>query len=86
MLLLVIPPYIGTEEEIDIENSVKDFRAYDGIVCLPKMMYWLFYRKIANDTKPAFQTKVLFFLEINQNWDQKHWNYINTNLSGHNTC
>ena len=75
------PPYIGTEEEIDIENSVKDFEPMMALFA-PENDVLAFYRKIANDTETSLSDEGLF-LEINQNWDQKHWNYIKINYPKH---
>ncbi|MCT4328508.1 peptide chain release factor N(5)-glutamine methyltransferase [Elizabethkingia anophelis] len=59
------PPYIGTEEEIDIENSVKDFEPMMALFA-PENDVLAFYRKIANDTKTSLSNKGFVFLEINQ--------------------
>lgn len=59
------PPYIGIDEEKEIEPSVKDFE--------PKMALFsptddalLFYKKIAVDSRDYLKEKGLLFLEINQ--------------------
>ncbi|EQB94036.1 peptide chain release factor N(5)-glutamine methyltransferase [Elizabethkingia anophelis] len=59
------PPYIGTEEEIDIENSVKDFEPMMALFA-PENDVLAFYRKIANDTETSLSNKGFVFLEINQ--------------------
>lgn len=48
-IIISNPPYIGTEEEIDIENSVKDFEPMMALFA-PENDVLAFYRKIANDT------------------------------------
>lgn len=59
------PPYIGTEEEIDIENSVKDFEPMMALFA-PENDVLAFYRKIANDTETSLSDEGFVFLEINQ--------------------
>ena len=59
------PPYIGTEEEIDIENSVKDFEPMMALFA-PENDVLSFYRKIANDTETSLSNEGFVFLEINQ--------------------
>ncbi|WP_288788783.1 peptide chain release factor N(5)-glutamine methyltransferase [uncultured Elizabethkingia sp.] len=59
------PPYIGTEEEIDIENSVKDFEPMMALFA-PENDVLAFYRKIANDTETSLSNEGFVFLEINQ--------------------
>ncbi|OPB94789.1 peptide chain release factor N(5)-glutamine methyltransferase [Elizabethkingia ursingii] len=59
------PPYIGTEEEVDIENSVKDFEPMMALFA-PQNDVLAFYRKIANDTDNKLADGGHIFLEINQ--------------------
>ncbi|KUG12137.1 protein-(glutamine-N5) methyltransferase, release factor-specific [Elizabethkingia sp. HvH-WGS333] len=59
------PPYIGTEEEVDIENSVKDFEPMMALFA-PQNDVLAFYRKIANDTGNKLADGGFVFLEINQ--------------------
>lgn len=59
------PPYIGTEEEVDIENSVKDFEPMMALFA-PQNDVLAFYRKIANDTDNKLADGGYIFLEINQ--------------------
>ncbi|OPC36976.1 peptide chain release factor N(5)-glutamine methyltransferase [Elizabethkingia miricola] len=59
------PPYIGTEEEIGIENSVKDFEPMMALFA-PENDVLAFYRKIANDTETSLSNEGFVFLEINQ--------------------
>jgi len=59
------PPYIGTEEEVDIENSVKDFEPMMALFA-PQNDVLAFYRKIAIDTDNKLADGGHIFLEINQ--------------------
>ena len=59
------PHYIGTEEEVDIENSVKDFEPMMALFA-PQNDVLAFYRKIANDTDNKLADGGHIFLEINQ--------------------
>ena len=59
------PPYIGTEEEVDIENSVKDFEPMMALFA-PQNDVLAFYRKIVNDTENKLADGGYVFLEINQ--------------------
>lgn len=59
------PPYIGTEEEVDIENSVKDFEPMMALFA-PQNDVLAFYRKIANNTGNKLADGGFVFLEINQ--------------------
>lgn len=59
------PPYIGTEEEVDIENSVKDFEPMMALFA-PQNDVLAFYRKIASDTDNKLADGGHIFLEINQ--------------------
>ncbi|MCL1672027.1 peptide chain release factor N(5)-glutamine methyltransferase [Elizabethkingia ursingii] len=59
------PPYIGTEEEVDIENSVKDFEPMMALFA-PQNDVLAFYRKIASDIDNKLADGGHIFLEINQ--------------------
>ena len=59
------PPYIGKEEEIEIENSVKDFEPTMALFS-PTEDALIFYRKIAKDALKHLNKEGFIFLEINQ--------------------
>lgn len=59
------PPYIGIEEEIEIEDSVKGFEPTMALFS-PTSDALIFYRKIAEDSKKHLKENGLLFLEINQ--------------------
>lgn len=59
------PPYIGIEEEIEIEDSVKEFEPKMALFS-PTSDALIFYRKIAEDSKKYLNKNGLLFLEINQ--------------------
>lgn len=59
------PPYIGLDEEKEIESSVKDFEPKIALFS-PTQDALIFYRKIAQDAKNYLNSKGLIFLEINQ--------------------
>lgn len=59
------PPYIGIEEEIEIEDSVKGFEPKMALFS-PTSDALIFYRKIAEDCKKHLNNNGLLFLEINQ--------------------
>ncbi|RXM50478.1 MULTISPECIES: peptide chain release factor N(5)-glutamine methyltransferase [unclassified Chryseobacterium] len=59
------PPYIGMEEEIEIEHSVKGFEPTMALFS-PTSDALIFYRKIAEDSKEHLKSNGLLFLEINQ--------------------
>ncbi|WP_378105515.1 peptide chain release factor N(5)-glutamine methyltransferase [Chryseobacterium sp. sg2396] len=59
------PPYIGIDEEHEIENSVKGFEPMMALFS-PTSDALIFYRKIAEDAKKYLQDNGLLFLEINQ--------------------
>ena len=59
------PPYIGIEENPDIEFSVKDFEPNLALFS-PTSDALIFYRKIAEDCKKHLAENGLLFLEINQ--------------------
>lgn len=59
------PPYIGMEEEIEIEDSVKDFEPKMALFS-PTSDALIFYRKIAQDAVKKLKKGGWIFLEINQ--------------------
>ncbi|MCW3168841.1 peptide chain release factor N(5)-glutamine methyltransferase [Chryseobacterium sp. 09-1422] len=59
------PPYIGIEEEVEIEDSVKGFEPLMALFS-PTSDALIFYRKIAEDCEQYLNENGLLFLEINQ--------------------
>jgi len=59
------PPYIGIEENIEIEDSVKVFEPNIALFS-PTSDALIFYRKIAEDSKNHLSENGMVFLEINQ--------------------
>ena len=59
------PPYIGIEENPDIEDSVKGFEPNLALFS-PTSDALIFYKKIAKDCKYHLAENGLLFLEINQ--------------------
>lgn len=59
------PPYIATNEEAEIEHSVKDFEPKIALFS-PTQDALVFYKKIAKDCENHLQESGIFFLEINQ--------------------
>lgn len=59
------PPYIGIEEEVEIEDSVKGFEPTMALFS-PTSDALIFYKKIAEDCKEHLNKNGLLFLEINQ--------------------
>ncbi|AZA89723.1 Release factor glutamine methyltransferase [Chryseobacterium nakagawai] len=59
------PPYIGIEEETEIEDSVKGFEPTMALFS-PTSDALIFYRKIAEDSREHLKNNGLLFLEINQ--------------------
>ena len=59
------PPYIGIDENIEIEDSVKGFEPNIALFS-PTQDALIFYRKIAKDCENHLNENGLFFLEINQ--------------------
>lgn len=59
------PPYIGKDEEQEIEHSVKGFEPTMALFS-PTSDALIFYRKIAEDAKKYLNKNGLLFLEINQ--------------------
>lgn len=64
-IIISNPPYIGIEEEYEIENSVKGFEPTMALFS-PTSDALIFYRKIAEDSKKYLNENGLLFLEINQ--------------------
>ncbi|UZT98700.1 peptide chain release factor N(5)-glutamine methyltransferase [Chryseobacterium fluminis] len=59
------PPYIGIDEQQDIEYSVKGFEPLMALFS-PTSDALIFYRKIAEDSKKYLNKNGFLFLEINQ--------------------
>ena len=59
------PPYIGIDENAEIEDSVKGFEPNIALFS-PTSDALIFYRKIAKDCEKHLNENGLFFLEINQ--------------------
>ena len=59
------PPYIGIDENVEIEDSVKDYEPNIALFS-PTSDALIFYRKIAEDAKKNLNEEGLIFLEINQ--------------------
>lgn len=64
-IIISNPPYIAIEEDIEIENSVKDFEPNIALFS-PTEDALIFYRKIAEDCQKHLTPNGMFFLEINQ--------------------
>lgn len=64
------PPYIGIEEEVEIEDSVKGFEPAMALFS-PTSDALIFYKKIAEDCKKHLNKNGLLFLEINQKLGQE---------------
>lgn len=64
-IIISNPPYIGIEEEIEIEDSVKGFEPKMALFS-PTPDALIFYRKIAEDSRKHLNENGLLFLEINQ--------------------
>jgi len=64
-IIISNPPYIGIEEDIEIENSVKGFEPNLALFS-PTFDALIFYRKIAEDSKKYLSESGMIFLEINQ--------------------
>lgn len=59
------PPYIGIDEQNEIEDSVKGFEPMMALFS-PTSDALIFYRKIAKDAQKYLSDNGLLFLEINQ--------------------
>ncbi|SDH85682.1 release factor glutamine methyltransferase [Chryseobacterium taeanense] len=64
-IIISNPPYIGIDEENEIENSVKGFEPAIALFS-PTSDALIFYRKIAEDSKKYLNKNGFLFLEINQ--------------------
>lgn len=64
-IIISNPPYIGIEEETEIEDSVKGFEPTMALFS-PTSDALIFYKKIAEDSKKYLKSNGLLFLEINQ--------------------
>lgn len=64
-IIISNPPYIGNNEEFEIENSVKNFEPTIALFS-PTENPLIFYEKIAEDCKTNLKKNGLLFLEINQ--------------------
>ncbi|WP_428069010.1 peptide chain release factor N(5)-glutamine methyltransferase [Chryseobacterium gambrini] len=64
-IIISNPPYIGIDEEKEIEHSVKGFEPTMALFS-PTSDALIFYRKIAEDSKKYLNKNGLLFLEINQ--------------------
>ncbi|WP_374462100.1 peptide chain release factor N(5)-glutamine methyltransferase [Chryseobacterium taeanense] len=64
-IIISNPPYIGIDEENEIENSVKGFEPTMALFS-PTSDALIFYRKIAEDSKKYLNKNGFLFLEINQ--------------------
>ncbi|UFH32819.1 peptide chain release factor N(5)-glutamine methyltransferase [Chryseobacterium sp. C-71] len=64
-IIISNPPYIGIEEEIEIENSVKGFEPTIALFS-PTSDALIFYKKIAEDSIKHLNKNGFLFLEINQ--------------------
>ena len=64
-IIISNPPYIGIEENIEIEDSVKGFEPNIAIFS-PTSDALIFYKKIAKDGEKYLNENGMIFLEINQ--------------------
>lgn len=64
-IIISNPPYIGMNEEIEIEDSVKGFEPTMALFS-PTSNAMIFYEKIAKDSENHLSENGLVFLEINQ--------------------
>ncbi len=69
-IIISNPPYIGIEENIEIEDSVKGFEPNIALFS-PTSDPLIFYRKIAKDSENHLSENGLVFLEINQKLGQE---------------
>ena len=66
-IIISNPPYIGIDENIDIEDSVKSFEPNLALFS-PTEDVLIFYKRIAELGKSHLKEKGLIFLEINQKY------------------
>ena len=64
-IIISNPPYIGIEENIEIEDSVKGFEPNIALFS-PTSDALIFYKKIAKDGEKYLNENGMIFLEINQ--------------------
>lgn len=64
-IIISNPPYIGIEENIEIENQVKGFEPNLALFS-PTSDALVFYKKIAKDAEKYLSENGMIFLEINQ--------------------
>ena len=64
-IIISNPPYIGIEENIEIEDSVKGFEPNIALFS-PTSDALIFYKKIAKDGENYLNENGMIFLEINQ--------------------
>ena len=64
-VIITNPPYIGIDENTEIEDSVKGFEPNIALFS-PTQDALIFYRKITKDCENHLNENGLFFLEINQ--------------------
>lgn len=64
-IIISNPPYIGIEENIEIEESVKGFEPNIALFS-PTQDALIFYRKIAKDGEKHLNENGMVFVEINQ--------------------
>ena len=64
-IIISNPPYIGIEENIEIEDSVKGFEPNIALFS-PTSDALIFYKKIAKDGEKYLKENGMIFLEINQ--------------------
>ena len=64
-IIISNPPYIGIEENIEIEDSVKGFEPNIALFS-PTSDALIFYKKIAKDAEQFLNENGMIFLEINQ--------------------
>ena len=64
-IIISNPPYIGIEENIEIEDSVKGFEPNIALFS-PTSDALIFYKKIAKDGEKYLNENGMVFLEINQ--------------------
>ena len=64
------PPYIGKDEEANIEHSVKKFEPNIALFS-PTEDALVFYRKISSDAEKFLEKEGMVLLEINQKWGKE---------------
>lgn len=69
-IIISNPPYIGTDEEAEIADSVKDFEPNIALFS-PVSDSLVFYRKMAKDAEKNLNDDGMIFLEINQKYGRE---------------